>query len=231
MKKFIIPAYTFTPGASGVGTVNLSGISSFDKKYLIAIINQTRGVTIYATGSSPLRYTDVTGNVVTLFFDTTTHVNTDILQVVYEDETTAQIVSSVQLPASLGAKTTANAMAVSLASDQASIPVAATLTAETTKVIGTVNTKAALNVTGSGTTGTVSTVITLTAPSNAVGFILTNLDTSTANIRWALGRTATTTVGAQLQSGRDTGYLPFGGNVSIVSESGTQNYDIAWISQ
>ena len=87
------------------------------------------------------------------------------------------------------------------------------------------------NVTGSGTTGTVSTVITLTAPANAVGFILQNLDTSTANVRWALGRTATTTVGNQLQSGRDSGYVPFGGDVSLVAESGTQGYDITWISQ
>lgn len=97
--------------------------------------------------------------------------------------------------------------------------------------IATNSGKTPINTTGSGTTGTVSTVITLTAPANAVGFILTCLDTSTENIRWAIGRTATTTVGAQLQPGRDTGYVPFGDDVSIVSESGTQGYDIAWVSQ
>jgi hypothetical protein len=42
-------------------------------------------------------------------------------------------------PASLGSKTSANSLPVVVASDQASIPVAATLGAETTKVIGTVN--------------------------------------------------------------------------------------------
>lgn len=91
--------------------------------------------------------------------------------------------------------------------------------------------KQPINTTASGTTGTVSTVITLTAPANAVGFLLTNLDTSGANLRWAQGRTATTTVGAQLQPGRDSGFIPSGANVSLVSESGTNGYDIAWVSQ
>ena len=88
-------------------------------------------------------------------------------------------------------------------------------------------------VTGSGSAAaaTVSTVVTLTAPTNATGFILQCLDTSTANIRWAVGRTATTTLGQQLQPGRDTGFVPIGANVSIVAESGTQNYDIQWIAK
>jgi hypothetical protein len=42
------------------------------------------------------------------------------------------------LPDTLGQKTMANSTGVVLASDQASVPVAATLTAETTKVIGSV---------------------------------------------------------------------------------------------
>jgi hypothetical protein len=93
--------------------------------------------------------------------------------------------------------------------------------------------KQPINTTGSGSaaSATVSTVITLTAPANAVGFILQNLDTSTANVRWAVGRTATTALGQQLQPGRDTGFVPVGANVSLVSESGTQNYDVQWVSQ
>lgn len=117
---------------------------------------------------------------------------------------------------SLGQKTMAGSAPVVLASDQAAIP-----------------TKAAVNANGSGSAAaaTVSTVITLTAPANAVGFILQNLDTSTANIRWAIGRTASATLGQQLQPGRDTGFIPVGANVSLVSESGTNNYDIQWVSQ
>lgn len=100
-------------------------------------------------------------------------------------------------------------------------------------IAASVQTKAPLNTTGSGSAAaaTVSTVTTLTAPANAVGFVLMNLDTSTANVRWAVGRTATTTLGQQLQPGRDTGVIPLGANVSLVAESGTQNYDIQWISQ
>jgi len=93
------------------------------------------------------------------------------------------------------------------------------------------STKAPINSTGSGTAGTVSTVITLSAPSNAVGFVLMNMDTSTANLRWAVGRTATTTVGQQLQPGRSSDFVSVGADVSLVAESGTQNYDIQWISQ
>jgi len=88
-----------------------------------------------------------------------------------------------------------------------------------------------LNGSGSGAGATVSTVITLTAPSNAVGFILMNMDTSTANIRYAIGRTASATLGQQLQPGRDTGFIPCGANISLCAESGTQTYDVQWVSQ
>ncbi len=84
MKLFITPSYTFTPGASGVGTVNLSGISGFDIKYLVAIINQTRGIVIYATGDTATRYTNVAGTTVTLNYDTSAQSGADVLQVIYE---------------------------------------------------------------------------------------------------------------------------------------------------
>lgn len=92
-KQFVTPTYTFTPGASGVGTLALSGIESFDPKRLVAVINQTRGVVIYATGSAATRYTAVAGNTLTLFADTSTHNAADQLQVIYEqpDETLESI--------------------------------------------------------------------------------------------------------------------------------------------
>ena len=86
-----------------------------------------------------------------------------------------------------------------------------------------------VNKAGSHTTGTVSTVATLTAPANAVAFILQTLDTNTTNVRWAIGATATTTVGMQLEPGRDTGLVPCGANVSVCSESGTNTYMIQWV--
>lgn len=83
-KLFITPVYTFTPAASGVGTVNMTGIANFDVKRLVAIINQTRGVVIYATGSTTLKYTGVSGTTVTLNFDTTGHSSGDTLQIIYD---------------------------------------------------------------------------------------------------------------------------------------------------
>lgn len=95
--------------------------------------------------------------------------------------------------------------------------------------LDTLITQTAVSSSGSGAAGTVSTVITLTKPANAVGFVLMNMDTSTANLRWAIGRTATTTVGQQLQPGRSSDFVPVGADVSLVAESGTQSYDIQWI--
>ncbi len=121
-----------------------------------------------------------------------------------------------KLPAALGQQAMAASLAVVISSDQSAI-----------------QQKAPLNSTASGSSAgaTVSTVASLTAPSNTVGFILMNLDTSTTNMRWAIGRTASVTLGQQLQPGRSTDIIPFNGNVSIIAESGTCNYDIQWISQ
>jgi hypothetical protein len=91
MKSFIAPAYTFTPGGSGVGTVNLSGISNFNIKFLVSIINQTDGEIIYSTASADLRYTNVVGTTVTLFKDTSGMSGSDTLQVIYEDLSAIQV--------------------------------------------------------------------------------------------------------------------------------------------
>jgi hypothetical protein len=99
MKQFTIPSYTFTPGASGVGTVNLSGISGFNVKYLVAVINQTRGVVIYSTGDTATRYTNLAGTTLTLNVDTSTHNSGDVLQVIYE-VTSADPLTDAQLRAS-----------------------------------------------------------------------------------------------------------------------------------
>ena len=86
MKQFIAPTYTFTPGTSGVGTIDLSGISSFNIKYLVSIINQSTGQIIYATGSNDFKYTNVSGTIVTLFYDTSSMNAGDTLQVIYESQ-------------------------------------------------------------------------------------------------------------------------------------------------
>jgi len=84
MSNYITPAYTFSPGPSGVGFVNLSGINNFDIKRLVAVVNQTQGVIIYSSANSSYNYTNVVGKIVTLKFDTSDHNSTDILQIVYD---------------------------------------------------------------------------------------------------------------------------------------------------
>ena len=98
MKAFITPTYTFTPGASSVGKVNLTGINGFDIKFLVAIINITRGdngqfgssSVIYAPtpGSG---YTALNGSEITLQKDTSLMNGSDILQIIYEDQTGSPI--------------------------------------------------------------------------------------------------------------------------------------------
>ncbi len=119
------------------------------------------------------------------------------------------------------------------ATNAAQVTAQSSLTSIDSKLTSPLAVKAPVNTTGSGSSAgaTVSTVATLTAPANAIGFILMNLDTSTTNMRWAVGRTASTTLGQQLQPGRSSDFVPIGANVSIIAESGTVNYDIQWISQ
>jgi hypothetical protein len=138
----------------------------------------------------------------------------DTLQVIYEDNGLEDDINSIdgKLPAALGQTTMANSLAVVIASNQSTLPV--TQGASTN---------------GSNTDSTVSTVITLSPPANSVGFILMNLDTSTANLRWRIGAVATSSSGQQLQPGRDTGFIPCAAAISLCSESGTNNFNIQWI--
>lgn len=119
------------------------------------------------------------------------------------------------VPASLGSKTSANSFAVVVASDQAAIA-----------------TKAPVNTAGSAanTSLTGTTASTATAPANAVGFILYADTDNTHTIRFAIGATASTSVGGRLEPGRDTGYLPCAANVSVCAiTSGTNAFFIQWI--
>ncbi len=89
---------------------------------------------------------------------------------------------------------------------------------------------AAANLGGSNVDTTVDTSgATLTAPANAMGFILMNLDTSSASVRWCIGATAGVASGQQLQVARDSGFVPCGADISICAESGTQNFNIQWV--
>lgn len=83
MKDFTLIDYIFSPGVSGSGYVDFIGATDFDISRVVAIINQTKGVVIYATGSTDTRYTSISDKKVYLFFDTSTHSASDKLQIVY----------------------------------------------------------------------------------------------------------------------------------------------------
>jgi hypothetical protein len=83
MKNYINPSYTFTPGASGVGTVD-TNIANFDIKMLVGIINITREAVIYWPSLTGRGYTNVAGDVITLEYSTVGHNSGDLLQFVYD---------------------------------------------------------------------------------------------------------------------------------------------------
>lgn len=101
-----------------------------------------------------------------------------------------------------------------------------------TTVTNAVPTKSPVNSNGSivNTSLTGTTASTATVPANAVGFVLEAPSTNTDNIRYAIGGTASTTVGMLMEPGRDTGFIPCAANISICSTvSGTNAFSIQWI--
>jgi hypothetical protein len=83
MKNLITPSYVFTPGLSGVGTID-TNIVNFDIKLLYAIVNVTREAIIYTPAISGRGYTSITGDTITLEFSTTGMNSGDILQFIYD---------------------------------------------------------------------------------------------------------------------------------------------------
>lgn len=112
-----------------------------------------------------------------------------------------------QIPTTLGQKTSAASLAVTLASDQSSIPV----------VQGALTPSFQEDATVGGS------VETFTAPAGAKWVKIYAADTNTANIRVKIAGTPTTTSGFQFQPGRSEDFA-VAGNVSYISESSTGNY-------
>lgn len=84
MKNYITPDYTFAPGGSGVGTIE-TNIENFDIKYLVGIINITRGEVIFwpsLRGRGYLGFFNNSG--IVLEYDTSTSESNDILQIIYD---------------------------------------------------------------------------------------------------------------------------------------------------
>jgi hypothetical protein len=81
MKQILDFAPTFAPASS---TLNFSGLSNFELKKLMVVINMTQGQVIYATGKSGLGYTSFTAGILTLEYDTSSQSSGDVLQVLYD---------------------------------------------------------------------------------------------------------------------------------------------------
>jgi hypothetical protein len=84
MKGFITPTYTFTPGLTGVGTIDLNGIQNFDIKRLVAIINTRTNGIIYSVADPALGYTNINNTLITLNADTSTMSSSDLLSIIYD---------------------------------------------------------------------------------------------------------------------------------------------------
>jgi hypothetical protein len=99
MKSFITPNYIFTPGASGVGTINLLDIQKFDIKRLVAIININSNVIIYNVANPLTGFTAVNNTIITLDYNTSAMSSNDLLQVIYDNDdaiTNNELIQAIQ---------------------------------------------------------------------------------------------------------------------------------------
>lgn len=87
-----------------------------------------------------------------------------------------------------------------------------------------------LNATMINLTTTV-TAQTISAPANAVGFVFESDSSNATNVRYAIGATATASVGTLMEPGRDSGFIPSGANISVISTSGSPTVSVQWIQR
>lgn len=179
-------SYTFNAATK---QITLSGVTNVNIKNFLLVINVTNNVVIYSPLIA-LKGGDVSGNVLTLDFDTTSMSNTDNLQVHYDldgviDYTTSKVsVSSSVIPA--GASTEATLLQVRDYLDTVETKLASLitnttgLTLEATQIqvrdyLDTVETKLASLITN--TTG-LSTEVTLALAKTALDNIYTKLQST-----------------------------------------------------
>jgi hypothetical protein len=107
---------------------------------------------------------------------------------------------------------------------QATQPVSGTVT------VSNISTSSPVNTNGSFSQASISVASTITAPANAVGFLLETDSANTDFMRWTdSNSTASATNGMKLEPGRDTGFMPMSHSLSICPNSGSQTYTIQWV--
>jgi hypothetical protein len=106
MRSAITPAYIFTPGGPGAGTLNLSGIPNFNINRLIIVVDTTTQVTLFAMGITGNGYNSISsspglGATLTLTADTSMCASTDNLTIFYDDGNSLPALDNGRLPVAL----------------------------------------------------------------------------------------------------------------------------------
>ena len=84
MKQLVTFDPAFTPGLSGVGTLDFSGYAGFQLDQLYAVVNTTRGTPIYVPGTTQFGISSSTPTKITLLANTSTHNSNDTLLTYYD---------------------------------------------------------------------------------------------------------------------------------------------------
>lgn len=91
MKISIITSAELEPLVNKVHT----NIDNFDIRKLFAIIDQTRGVILYATGTPGKGYIGLEDNIIELEQDITSFDSRDVIQIIYEDDYDRQLLETL----------------------------------------------------------------------------------------------------------------------------------------
>jgi hypothetical protein len=94
-KSVINSTLTFTPASK---TIDFANVQAFDLRDVFAIVNVTAGKIIYAPGITGKGYTNLTGTVLTLQYDTTAMNAADVIAVQYDDYMLQSGVYNTTLP-------------------------------------------------------------------------------------------------------------------------------------
>jgi hypothetical protein len=101
MKKFIKADYEFVPGVAGEGYLLIWNLpDKFEVMQFVSIVNITRGEVLYspanpAKGLAGIRKTTLSSILIKFETATNTHAATDLLQIIYEDDTTEELLEAV----------------------------------------------------------------------------------------------------------------------------------------
>lgn len=129
--KIILPTsnFTFTPSLNQVNFTPMGG--AFKRQNLYAVINITTGKLIYAVASVASGFGGTfAGNVLTYASSNVGQLNTDVLQVIYDDENAVQTIAgsvTIQDPANVkGVVGTASAVATAIHDGSGTLPILST---------------------------------------------------------------------------------------------------------